>query len=229
MPKAISIFLLLSGLALTLPLRGVASTPDSTLLTKNFKFKDGIYPDFGSFTQNTPVMDWEAVETDMVTSWDDKTLQVAAIKIKGGNPEQDTLDLSKVWGLCLKGIPYIRLGDSLRRNNAWVFASLQVRGRISYFEYEEAVTELLTVKAYNPLTGRPFREGQVPQKKVITQKMMLHFENGEMLPFNKENFMNWIREDSGLSQAVSEIDPADQNKLFKSLLIFDDRNPVYLP
>jgi hypothetical protein len=85
------------------------------------------------------------------------------------------------------------------------------------------------VKAYNPLTGRPFREGQVPQKKVITQKMMLHFENGEMLPFNKENFMNWIREDSGLSQAVSEIDPTDQNKLFKSLLIFDDRNPVYLP
>lgn len=229
MARAISIYLLFSVLLLAIPLQAVTTEQDSTLLTKNFKFRDGIYMDFSSFTRNTPWVDWDATNTDMVTSWDKKTLQVAAIQIRGGNSEKDSLDLSKVWGLCLNGIPYIRLGDSLRRNNAWVFASLQVRGRLSYFEYEEAVTELLTMKAYNPLTGKAFREGQVPQKKVVTQKMMLHFETGELLPFNKDNFMTWIREDKGLVQAVSEIDPADHNKLYKSLLIYDDRNPVYLP
>lgn len=218
-------------LTLAFPAVFWAATPekDSVLLTKNFRFQDGVYPDFASFTHNQPLFDWNALESDMVTSWDNKTLQVARVSIKQANTDMDTIDLSEVWGLCLNGVPYIRLADTLKRNDAWVFAALQVRGRISYYEFEVAVTEQVVVKAYNPVTGQPFREGKVPQKKVITQKMMLDFDSGVSLPFNKENFLDRIKNDAGLWQAVSEIDPEDQTKLFKSLLIYDDRNPVYLP
>lgn len=216
---------------LGLPLAATAGTldADSTLLTKNFKFKDGIYPDFASFRQNAPILSWDAVSTDKVTSWDKRTLQVASIRIKEGGSGQDSIDLGSIWGLCVEGVPYIRLDDTLKRNEAWIFAALQVRGRISYYEYEKATTEMLTVKAYNPVTGRPFLEGQVPQKKMITQKMMLDFGSGDSMRFNKDNLLEWIRSDEGLWQAVGEIAADDHTRLFKSLLIYDDRNPVFLP
>lgn len=212
-----------------LPWKAAAGVSDSTLLTKNFKFKDGIYSDFGSFQRNNPVWSWDAVSADRVVSWNKNTLQVAAIRVKEAVTGQDSLDMSNIWGLCVDGVPYIRLPDTLKRNDAWVFAALQVRGRISYYEYEEATTELLTVKAYNPVTGRPFREGQVPREKLVTRKMMLDFASGSRVPFDKDNLLEWIKTDEGLWQAVGEIDPGDAGRLFKSLLIFDDRNPVFLP
>jgi hypothetical protein len=47
--------------------------------------------------------------------------------------------------------------------------------------------------------------------------------------FTKENFMNWIENDQQLWATVKDLSPEEtQEKLFKCLLIYIDRNAVYL-
>ena len=81
--------------------------------------------------------------------------------------------------------------------------------------------------AYNPLTGRPFRTGKVLREKEILVERMLSFETGQLADFNLENFKTWIADDSTLLKSFLELTPAEQQeKLFKTLLIYDDRNLV---
>ena len=47
-------------------LRGYAQ--DKIVVTKNFKFNDGIYRSFDHIQKNKPDWNWESVETNLVTS-----------------------------------------------------------------------------------------------------------------------------------------------------------------
>lgn len=198
---------------------------DSVLLTKNFKFEDGIYLTLQDFQQNKPNYTWNEVSTNLATSHEGFIAQVEAIKIDG-----HSLDLQQLWGICIGGIPYIRLPKGEVTEAATVFAGLRVRGKICYFGYQQAVTEMQLVKAYNPLTGRAFRQGKIPVEKTMEYHFLLNFQTGQVVPFTKNNFLAWIKEDQQLWTTVQDLSTQEaQDKLFKCLLIYVDRNTVHLP
>lgn len=198
--------------------------PDSLLLTKNFKFNDGVYMQFADFQKNKPTFTWAELNARMVTSDEGFVAQVEYLK-----NDLQVIDLQKVWGICIEGIPYIQLKETQKENRAARFASLRVRGKICYFSFPKEVTEMVEIKAYNPLNGRPYRSSRIPVEKIEIQEQMLDFQTGEIAAFTKENFMQWIADDPQLWNTVKDLSPSEtEEKLFKCLLIYVDRNNVYL-
>lgn len=204
----------------------LSAQTDSVVLTKNFKFKDGLYMDFASFQKNQPTYSWIQLDGSLVTNPQTFITKVDYLYFKGKKDRQ--IDLSEVWGLCLGGIPYMRLKEKEATDGVVEFAGLRVRGKICYYTFEEEVTRMVMVKAYNPLTGRPFRSGEVPTQETVIQERMLHFETGETLVFNVANFLDWISDDKQLWNTLKDMPEEEiEEKLFKSLLIYDDRQAVY--
>lgn len=200
---------------------------DSVLLTKNFKFKDGVYLDFQSFRGNQPTYSWIQLDGSLVTNPQTFITKVDYLYFKRHRERE--IDLSEVWGLCLGGIPYIRVEEKPEEDGIVEFAGLRVRGKICYYTFEEEITRMVVIKAYNPLTGRPFRTGEVPTQETVVRERMLKFFDGTIKAFNVINFLAWIQDDQQLWSTLSDM-PAEEveEKLFKSLLIYDDRNPVFV-
>ncbi|MCB0644919.1 MAG: hypothetical protein KDC44_24905, partial [Phaeodactylibacter sp.] len=102
-------------------------------------------------------------------------------------------------------------------------------GKICYFRYENLESRSIPMVAYNPATGKPFREAVVQRNVLVTYEKMLHFESGEIRDFTVENFLAWIQDDPELTASVRELGPDEiLEKLFKCLLIYDDRNLAYI-
>ncbi len=179
---------------------------------------------FADFQKNKPTYTWMELNTRMVTSDEGFVAQVEYIK-----KDLQVIDLQQIWGICIEGIPYVQLKENQKEDATARFASLRVRGKICYFSFPKAVTEMVEIKAYNPLNGRPYRSGRVPVEKIEIQEQMLDFQTGEIAAFTKENFMRWIVDDPQLWNTVKDLSPSEvEAKLFKCLLIYVDRNNVYL-
>ncbi len=203
-----------------------ATQPDSVQVTRNFEFGDGIYLSFEELQANRPSLEWNEVDVQLVASQQSFTAQVAYIRRKDGSE----LPPDSIWGICLQGTPFIRLPDTAVNRQAMTFAGLRVRGRICYYTYEVEETRMVEIAAYNPLTGRPFRRGSVPKQVALVREKMLHFENGNQAAFSRENLLEWIKDDPQLWRTVAELsDEEAEEKLYKCLLIYDDRNPAYVP
>lgn len=193
------------------------------MVTKNYQFQDGIYLQANSFHRNRPDYAWDEVEKSLFTNPQTFLTQVEFIRA-------DSFSTQDVWGFCIGGIPYVRLEPRSNPKELPTFAGLQVRGNICYFSVQIDTTEMAPMSAYNPANGRPFRTGIVERDVRLLYQWMLRFETGEVAEFNRNNFLEWIQDDPGLSKSVRELSETEAGeKLFKCLLIYDDRNPVFIP
>ncbi|MCB0589390.1 MAG: hypothetical protein KDD06_29155 [Phaeodactylibacter sp.] len=203
-----------------------AAQPDSVQVTRDFQFTDGVYLAFEDFQANRPSLSWDEVDAQLVTSRQAFMAQAEYIRKKDGS----FLPSDSIWGICLKGTPYILLPDTATSKQVMVFAGLRVRGRICYYTYEAEESRTIEMAAYNPLTGRPFRKGAISREETVVRKRMLHFQDGRREVFSKEAFLDWITDDPQLWRTVDELsDKEAEEKLYKCLLIYDDRNPAYVP
>lgn len=211
----------------------LSAQSDTVYLSKNFKFEDGVFFSFEDFRNNTPTYRWDEVEAGVHSNPQNFLAQMYGLRIKEGKQKDSDLGKSRninidsIWGISLDGIPYIRLTkEELNKENV-VFAGLRLRGKICYFEYEEFITQKKEMSAYNPVTGHPFRTKNVDVKVKVIHKNMLHFETGETAVFSRENFQEWIKNDQKLYKTVKDLSLQEvDEKLFKCLLIYDDRNLV---
>lgn len=203
---------------------GLCAQQDSlVLLTKNFKFQDGIFLSFDDFKQNRTQHSWDSVYAKLHTNPQKMITLVDTIGYG-----EDILH-RKIWGFSLGGIPYVNLNKQ-NKAGLQMFSGLKVRGNICYFSFEETEEEVKLIKAYNPRTGIPFREGEVVIKKEVENQYMLSFETGEIQAFAVDTFLSWIQSDQKLVKTVNDLGlEAQRDKLFKCLLIYDDRNPVHIP
>ncbi|KAA3636059.1 MAG: hypothetical protein DWQ02_08890 [Bacteroidetes bacterium] len=196
---------------------------DSILVTKNFKFEDGIYLNFTAFQENNPDHEWKEVTSEVFINGESFISKTEAFVLKKGKE----IPFSEIWGFSYNGIPYIRVRNE---GEFATFSALRVRGKLCYFTYEEKVSEWVEISAYNPVNGRPFRTGKVERVHDVQREKMLFFESGEIKDFNPANFLAVVEEfDKPLWNALSELTEEEaQKKLFKSLLIFDDRHEVFI-
>lgn len=195
---------------------------DSVLVTKNFKFQDGIYLNFRAFQQNRPDYSWQEVNSQVFINGESFISKTETFILKNGTK----LPFSEIWGFSYNGIPYIRV---LNEGAFATFSALRVRGKLCYFTFEEEVSEWVEISAYNPVNGRPFRTGKVERIFDVIREKMLFFETGEIQDFNHANFLKAIKEDDPpLWEALAELTAEEASqKLFKSLLIYDDRQQVF--
>ena len=206
------------------PFITIGQSDSLVLLTKNFKFSDGIYLSFEEFKENKPSISWDSTFARLHTNPQNLTTLVDTIHLKTSDDQ-----IGQIWGFSLGGIPYI---NQQEKNTAGLnkYLGIKVRGNICYFTKSETLKKSKVIKAYNPVTGIPFRESEVMTEKDIERKFMLSFNTGEVLDFTPSNFIEWIETDSQLVNTVMELPDEDRaEKLFKCLLIYDDRNPVYVP
>jgi len=202
----------------------LAGQSDSVQVTKNFKFNDGVYRTFSDWRINRP--SWPLDSFYMVSATNPNTFltQVDHIQFRSGQE----MHLDSIWGIVIGGIPYLRLPKGATPKRLTAFAGLRLRGIICYYSYEDIEEHAVEIQAYNPVTGVPFRKGKVKSRKTVEREFMLHFLTGETVEFNRNNLVNWISDDQRLAEAVAALPEDDEEgKLFKGLLIYVDRYPVF--
>ncbi len=201
---------------------------DSVWVTKNFQFEDGIYLSLEEFQRNHPSIRWEQVESNYFVNPQTFLVQLAYLR-KKGMERADTLNLKTIWAISIDGIPYLRLQENDIHKELTTFAALRVRGKICYFAYPDSRSKKVKISAYNPLNGLPFRTAELDREEEVLIKKMMRFETGEIKDFTLPDFMGWIEDDPILKSTIEELSAEEaKEKLFKSLLIYDDRNAVYL-
>jgi hypothetical protein len=201
----------------------VTYAQDSVLVTKNFKFEDGIYLTFEAFQTNNPDYLWNEVNSQVFINGESFISKTENFVLKNGRQ----LPFLDVWGFSYNGIPYIRVSNEAAFAT---FSALRVRGKLCYFTFKEEVSEWVEISAYNPVNGRPFRTGKVEKIVEVIREKMLFFETGQIQDFNHANFLMAIKDiDGPLWNTLADMGEEEaKSKLFKSLLIFDDRHEVYI-
>jgi hypothetical protein len=201
-------------------------TQDKTVITKNFKFKDGIYTSFVHIQQNKPDWVWEHVETNLVTSKNSLQTQIEFIRLK---KTQLPIPIDSIWGIVIDGIPFIKLPKEYQKKTLPVFSGLVLRGKICYFQFEDIEEKKVPITAYIPETGQPYATRNVSQKHNITREKLLIFDTGEIADCDIQNVKKYISDDKDFLSTVDNFDQKEiKEKLFKCLLIYNDRNPVFL-
>jgi hypothetical protein len=199
---------------------------DSVLLTKNFRFADGLYFSLAQLQANQPGLPLDSCKLDYFTNPQTSLTQLDAIFLKKHRPQ---FPVDSIWAICLNGIPSIRVPKEDINKTLPNFAALKLRGKLCFFTYPDYRQKTIRVAAYNPLTGRPYRQGNVVRDEEVIVEKILNFESGEVADFNYDNLLRWIQDDPVLVETLHELPRAEQQeKLFKCLLIYVDRNPAFL-
>jgi hypothetical protein len=218
--------LIVNLLSLFLGLKAQAQTVDAPAITKNFKFRNGVYKTFEAWQKNRPTWVWDSLDVGVLTNPQTFLTQVEHLTVrKTGLP----IVADSIWGVVLDGIPYLRLSKTAINKPLTAFAGLQLRGKICYFSYETTQTVRVPITAYNPFNGIPFISKIIENERIVIHEKMLLFETGAIQDLTPDNFKLWVTDDKDLTTAVGALKgDALNERLFKCLLIYDDRHPVYV-
>ncbi|MCI4648769.1 hypothetical protein [Phaeodactylibacter sp.] len=217
---------LLIGLLLALPIWASAQA-DSAQLKAAFRFQDGVYLSIEALRNNQPDYRWKDLSAKLAANAESYRAQAEYIRSKDGVE----LPRARIWGMVLDGLPYILLpNEAVKDTSVLHFAGLRVRGRICYYEFEREVERLVEIKAYNPLTGRPFRRGNISKREIINEARILHLLTEQHGPLDQPTLISMIGDDTKMYRTVDELPAtASTDMLYKCVLIYDDRNPIYIP
>jgi hypothetical protein len=205
---------------------GSLSAQTYRLVDKNFEFQDGIYFSHAAFRTDQPDLSWEEVKVSLFANPQTFTAKLSYLELRSSGKR---VQPDSIWGFSLNGIPYIRLEEGALPSELTTFAGIRVRGNICYFYFERADTVEMVMHAFNPANGLPFRTGTVEKEVVDRVERILRFRTGEMADFTVANFLEWIQDDPQLLASIKDLPLESQReKLYRCLLIYDDRNSVFI-
>lgn len=200
---------------------------DSVAVTPKFAFEDGVYLSYEDFRSNQPAYDWSELDGKVVSNAKTYTTKIEQLALK--NQQNKTLVPANIWGVCIDGLPYIRVLTGEEDRYFATFAGLRVKGRISYFTYVADTIRMVEIAAYNPVNGLPFRKGRVKKTEQVEMEKILYWPTGEVLDFTLDNALKWMADDPQLYNTLVSLPQEEaREKLLKSLMIYNDRNLVYL-
>ena len=213
-------------LLLCMPLAAMGQT-DSLPLDREFRFADGLYRSFEALRANKPDLRAAYMDGRMVVLPEEYRLKVAQLYPKGR--ADLPVSHSDMYALVIDGLPYLHTGyDSLRQFSE--FAGLRARGRLSYFQYDTTWVEQRVMTAYIPYTDRPFRQGSVSVEQRDTLHWVFDFTDGSRWLLSRDRLLARVAADAALYRTVAALPPdATFDDIYRCLLIYDDRHPLYLP
>lgn len=188
----------------------------------NYPFKSGVYTSFNEFSADNPIVD----STFPKMQYDLNAEENILILKPESQSMLDSLTQKQIWGLCLNGVPYIKTDD--KQEGRPYFVKLHVIGKLSYYYYKAFREKEVIMYVHNPYTGERIGKKTVTNRDLVFIQKLLHFQTGENIDFNFDNFKSWTADDKGLQKSLSEMNTEErESKLFKTLLIYNDRNQVY--
>lgn len=201
---------------------------DTTLLTNSFQFENGIYKTFEDLKANKPTYEWEEVKTFAHINREKKIIQFDIIEvIDSVNKLFVEINQNSFWGICVEGVPYIRVVDTMKKQVQ--FVELRTRGKLCYYYYDSFEIHEVPMIIYDPETQQPIWRQSVKNKMEVTIEKVLNFENGNSSVFNVENIKNLIASDAKLLNTLGDLTAKEADeKLFKMLLIYNDRNKIHM-
>lgn len=197
-------------------------------INKNFRFQDGVYSSHIDFRKDSPKFKlFEIIDFDYKLDGDknilflsDKTIQ----KLSKSNIKS----IKEVWGICIKGIPYMKINPTDNKNEVY-FVRYHILGRLCYLYYPIFEEQSVEFFVYNPYSGQKMgRKTIVNKEKKLVEKLM-HFETGEIKNFDSKNLISLIKDDPSLIEVLVDLSENEKDKkLFKAIKIYNDRNPIII-
>ncbi|EJF54751.1 hypothetical protein SapgrDRAFT_3104 [Saprospira grandis DSM 2844] len=190
-------------------------------LSQNTVFEAGVYRQWEDFKANRP-----RVPLPDTSSWA-KSLSPDGNLLLLSEASWEVLDAQgEIWGIAYREQPYIRVDPP---KGPPYLVHLHVVGTISYYYYRYFKEHELPMTIYDPFSGQAVGQKVIINKEPSSKERILQFETGEQTDFNYENLRAWIKDDPGLLQSLESLKTEEyEDKLFKILLIYNDRKAVYI-
>ena len=196
------------------------------ILTQTFKFQSGVFLSYEEFQSNQPSYNGNEIKAAYFHNPQTEEIKVEYIRIKAADTY---LNLDSIWGISIKGIPYVQVAINKPIKEIKTFAKMEVRGNICYYFYNDIERKKIPFSAYNPFTQRPYRTAVLERDIPVVREKILRFETGIVTDFTYDNVLAWIQNEPELVQALSSLGKQQAEKgLFKTLLLYDDRHEVRL-
>lgn len=196
-------------------------------ITKGYQFVDGVYTSHQELKTNKPSFPLYRIPAFNYQLDGEKNLLFLSEESMQQLPNSVIQSLDNIWGLCIKGKPYLKVNPK-GKDGAVYFVNYHILGRICYLYYPSIENKEVEMLIYNPYSGnRVGRKTIVNRERTLVKKIML-FETGEMLDYNAKNFKQWAKNDERLMKTLKDMSDREiEEKLFKTIKIYNDRNPIF--
>lgn len=190
-------------------------------------FEDGVYKSHEDMKANKPTFRlYELPNFGYQLDREDNLLflsQETVNQLAGSKVES----LDKIWGLCIKGVPYMKVHPS-GKDGVVYFVRYHILGRICYLYYPSIEDRAVEMPIYNPYSGERVGGRTVTNKERRLVKQLMLFETGELRPYSVGNFKDWAQDDERLMRTFERLSEEEaQEKLFKSIKIYNERHPIF--
>jgi hypothetical protein len=197
---------------------------DSIQVLNSLKFKDGIYLNIDDFRTNKPSYTWADLNASAHINREKQVIRLEYVNTK----DSSKIGIEdNIWGVCVEGIPYIKVVDTVKQMT--IFTALRIRGKLCYFYYDSYEIKAVPMTIYDPNTGQPIWQEMIDNKEPIVVEKMVNLETGSIANMEVSIFKKWIQDDQQLSNTINDLSVIEaREKLYKMLLIYNDRNPYFL-
>ncbi len=206
----------------------LVTAQDTVQLTNNFKFEDGVYVSITDLQANKPTYNWERIQASAHINKDKYIIQLEYLNLLDSNENLiRNLVNEDIWGICVEGVPYIRVADTMKQHIE--FVGLRTRGQFCYFYYESFEMREVPMTIYDPETGNALWVQNITNKETINVQKMLNFTTGSVASLDLNIFKKWIKNDMQLMNTLDGLTAKEaEEKLYRMLLIYNDRNPYFM-
>ncbi len=193
----------------------------------DFRFREGIYPNFESVRQNNPIPKTRLVTDEDLFSRDflERVTQEKRIVFYDDFGVKQELNTSNIWGYGRNGVLYVNLGSRFHR--------ISFVGSISHF-----VATLTTYNSgyYDPYYRHSYyqnpyyRSPSSGYSSTEVRQYLIDFETGKLMEFDVASVEVLLMRDPELHDEYAAL-RRKKKKQFKFVYIrkFNERNPLYFP
>ena len=197
--------------------------PDSLIkYTPEFKFTDGIFPDFESVQHNNPIPKNRIISSVSYDDNDffDKTLALNKVYYYDNLGDKLELSTDKIWGYSRNGFLYIHIEDSYFR--------ITLIGSICHF------VGIHSYETYSPnyYNSYYYDSPYYPRNTTTAteqRQYLFDFKTGRVLDYDEEGVEILLMADPELHDEYVQLSNKKKNQLkFLYIRKFNERNPLYL-
>lgn len=195
-------------------------------ISNKFKFKDGVYLKHEDLRNNEPSHPLFRIPNFDYQLGKDGNLLFLSDKSMAKLSESEIKSIGNIWGICINGKPYMKIKPTADANDVY-FVRYYIMGRICYLYYPIFEEKTVQMYVYNPYTGHKMGSKPIINKEKKFVKKLMLFDTGELQDYTPENFMELIKSDKNLLASLQDLTSEEaEEKLFKSIKIYNDRNPI---
>ena len=225
---SVIIFLFLPGLLSSQTEESRQQNPEGKVqYSPDFKFREGIYPNFATVKQNSPIPKTRLVTDEDLFSRDffERVTQEKRLVFYDDFGVKQELNTSNIWGYGRNGVLYVNLGSRFHR--------ISFVGSISHF--------VATITTYNSGYYDPYyrqsyyhnpyyRSPSSNYSSTEVRQYLIDFETGKLMEFDVASVEVLLMRDPELHDEYAAL-RRKKKKQFKFVYIrkFNERNPLYFP